>query len=68
MLWLKLGKTELINLEHARSIKKGPNSTIEIVMDSVSGKRILPFADDQARDEAFEKLLENLIRLKKALE
>jgi len=42
MLWLKLGKKELINLAHARSIKKGPNSTIEIYMDPVSGKRILP--------------------------
>ncbi|MEM4236140.1 MAG: hypothetical protein QXV44_03765 [Candidatus Anstonellaceae archaeon] len=68
MLWLKLGKSELINLAHARSIKKGPNSTIEIYMDPTTGKRILPFPDDQTRDEVFDKLVENLIRLRMALE
>ncbi len=68
MLWLKLGKKELINLAHARTIKKGPNSTIEIYMDPVSGKRILPFPDDEKRDEVFDKLVENLIRLRLALE
>ncbi len=68
MLWLRLGDGELINLAHARSIKKGPNATIEIFMDPVSGRRVLPFPDDHQRDEIFQKLVNNLLKLRMALE
>jgi hypothetical protein len=68
MLWLRLGDGELINLAHARSIKKGPNSTIEIYMDPVSGRRVLPFSGDEQRNEVFQKLVSNLIKMRLALE
>lgn len=68
MLWLRLGDSELINLSHARSIKKGPNSVIEIYMDPVSGHRILPFPNDEKRNEIFQKLVTNLVKLRSALE
>ncbi|MBW7858261.1 MAG: hypothetical protein H3C43_08215 [Leptonema sp. (in: Bacteria)] len=68
MLWLKLGDGELINLAHARSIKKGADSTIEIYMDPVSGRRVLPFSNDEQRNQVFQKLIQNLIKMRMALE
>jgi len=68
MLWLRLGDGELINLAHARSIKKGADATIEIYMDPVSGRRVLPFDSAQQRDTVFQKLVTNLVKMRAALE
>lgn len=66
-MWLRLGDGELINLAFAISIKKGDESTILIQMSGEGGRKVLPFPTEPHRDHTFEKLVENLSRLRLAL-
>ena len=66
-MWLRLGDGEIINLAFARTIRKGDESTIVIEMSGEDGRKVLPFPTDPHRDQTFEKLVENLSRLRLTL-
>ncbi|MBL8018152.1 MAG: hypothetical protein K8S54_09925 [Spirochaetia bacterium] len=68
MLWLRLGDNELIQLDHVISIKKQEPQGIEMLFTEPNGKRILTFADQADRNRAFDRLIENLVKLRMALE
>ncbi len=63
-MWLKLGESEVINLDYIASIKKNPNQpSIEIIYQDLNNvKSSLPGNED--RDRAFKAILENLSRMK----
>lgn len=64
-MWLKLGDTEVINLDYISSIKKAPNKPhIDIIYHDLSNVKSLPFPDEQERDRAFQAILENLSRMR----
>lgn len=64
-MWLKLGDTEVINLDYVASIKKNPKeNTIEIVYHDLNHIKSLPFSEKEDRDKAFRAILENLSRMK----
>jgi len=64
-MWLKLGETEVINLDYIASIKRNPNHpTIEIIYHDLNNIKSLPFPDIETRDKAFKAILENLSRMK----
>lgn len=67
-MWLKLGDNELINLDHVISIRKGSSNTIEIQYADPKLGKLLPFNMTSDRDKAFDRLTENLIRLRHGLE
>ena len=67
-MWLRLGDNEMINLEYVASIKKGLENTIEIQFHDFNHARVLPFEEKDARNHAFERLVENLIKLRDAME
>jgi hypothetical protein len=66
-MWLRLGDGEIINLAFARTIRKGDEATIIIELSGEEGKKTLPFPTEPHRDHTFEKLVENLSRLRLAL-
>lgn len=68
MMWLRLGEDEMVNLSYAYSIKKGNAATIEVQLLGGRVQRVIPFPSEDERDLAFDKLLENLSRLRLALE
>ncbi|HMU82903.1 MAG TPA: hypothetical protein PKE49_03245 [Leptospiraceae bacterium] len=68
MLWLRLGDNELVQLDHVVSIKKQEPQAIELTFLEPNGKRILTFPDPAERNRAFDRLLENLVKLRMALE
>ena len=67
-MWLKLGDNELVNLNHVISIKKGVKNTIEIHYQGLSHAKVLPFSESDHRDRAFDRIIENLVKLGRALE
>jgi len=67
-MWLRLGENELINMDHVSSVKKGLEHTIDIHFRDFQHSRILPFPGREERDQAFERLVENLLRLGNAME
>ena len=67
-MWLRLGDNEIINLEHVVSVKKGLQHTIDVTFDDFQNQRVLPFSDKESRDEAFEKLVGNLMKTRNAMD
>ena len=67
-MWLRLGDNELINLDHVASVKKGLENTIDILFNDFNHSRKLPFDTKEARNEAFERIVENLVKLRDAME
>ena len=67
-MWLRLGNEELINMDHVVSVKKGDDSSLEIVVQGFDHVRTLFFDHDEDRDLAFEKLVDNLIKLREAMQ
>jgi hypothetical protein len=64
-MWLKLGESEVINLDFIASIKKNPNHpSIEIIYQDLNNVKSLPFPANEDRDRAFKAILENLSRMK----
>lgn len=64
-MWLKLGDTEIINLDFVSTIKKNPNNpTIEIIYHDLNNIKSLPFKSTEERDRAFKAVIENLARMK----
>ncbi|MCU0823229.1 MAG: hypothetical protein O9301_10740 [Leptospira sp.] len=64
-MWLKLGESEVINLDYIASIKKNPNQpSIEIIYQDLNNVKSLPFPGNEDRDRAFKAILENLSRMK----
>jgi hypothetical protein len=64
-MWLKLGDSEVINLNYVSTIKKNLNNpTIEIVYHDLNNIKSLPFKDNSDRDRAFKAIIENLSRMK----
>jgi len=64
-MWLKLGETEVINLDYVSTIKKNSKSpTIEIVYHDLNNIKSLPFSNSEDRDKAFKAIIENLSRMK----
>jgi hypothetical protein len=67
-MWLKLGEKEIVNLEHVASIRKGENSTIEIIFSNMDSKRLLPFRDEASRDSALSVIMGNLHKLGQSIQ
>ncbi|EMY78693.1 hypothetical protein LEP1GSC060_0506 [Leptospira weilii serovar Ranarum str. ICFT] len=64
-MWLKLGDTEIINLDYISTIKKIPASnSIEIIYNDLNHIKSLPFRNAEERDRAYDAILENLSRMK----
>ncbi|PJZ70799.1 hypothetical protein CH373_07760 [Leptospira perolatii] len=64
-MWLKLGDTEVINLDYISSIKKNTASnSIEIIYHDFNHIKSLPFQDAEDRDRAYQAILENLSRMR----
>ncbi|WP_411821316.1 hypothetical protein [Leptospira sp. 'Mane'] len=64
-MWLKLGESEVINLDFIASIKKNSGQpTIEIIYQDLNNVKSLPFPGIEERDRAFKAILENLSRMK----
>jgi len=64
-MWLKLGESEVINLDYIASIKKNTsNPSIEIIYQDLNNIKSLPFPGTEERDRAFKAILENLSRMK----
>ncbi|HRG45220.1 MAG: hypothetical protein KBF99_14735 [Leptospiraceae bacterium] len=64
-MWLKLGDTEVINLDFVSTIKKNANNpTIEIIYHDLNNIKSLPFKGNDERDRAFKAIIENLARMK----
>ncbi|MCC5814528.1 MAG: hypothetical protein JJT78_07215 [Leptospira sp.] len=64
-MWLKLGDTEVINLDYISSIKKSPNKpSIEIIYHDLTNVKALNFPGEEERDKAFSAILENLSRMR----
>jgi hypothetical protein len=65
IMWLKLGESEVINLDYIASIKKNSvNPSIEIIYQDLNNIKSLPFPGIEERDRAFKAILENLSRMK----
>ncbi|GBF40373.1 MULTISPECIES: hypothetical protein [Leptospira] len=64
-MWLKLGDTEVINLDYISSIKKNvAANSIEITYHDFNHVKSLPFGDPEDRDRAYKAILENLSRMR----
>ncbi|TGK01786.1 hypothetical protein EHO59_09665 [Leptospira semungkisensis] len=64
-MWLKLGDTEVINLDYISSIKKNLTAnSIEITYHDFNHVKSLPFGDPEDRDRAYKAILENLSRMR----
>jgi hypothetical protein len=64
-MWLKLGESEVINLDYVSTIKKNPSHpTIEIIYHDLNNIKSLPFNGKEERDKAYKAILENLARMK----
>ncbi|TGK32589.1 hypothetical protein EHQ12_18450 [Leptospira gomenensis] len=64
-MWLKLGDSEVINLDYVSTIKKNPSSnSIEIIYNDLNHIKSLPFRNSEERDRAYDAILENLSRMK----
>ncbi|GBF51975.1 hypothetical protein LPTSP4_35130 [Leptospira ryugenii] len=64
-MWLKLGESEVINLDYIASIKKTPSQpNIEIIYQDLNNVKTLPFPGTEERDRAFKAILDNLSRMK----
>ncbi len=67
-MWLRLGDNEIINMNLVVSIKKGLKNSIEISFQGMAHAKVLPFQAKEERDAAFEKLVENLVKMRLAME
>ncbi|MBE7440608.1 MAG: hypothetical protein HS115_19350 [Spirochaetales bacterium] len=65
-MWLRLGDSEIVNMEHVELVRKVDPCSIEIMLRTRS--RELPFEHAEDRDRAFEKLVSNLVKLRSAME
>ncbi|WP_061216924.1 hypothetical protein [Leptospira borgpetersenii] len=64
-MWLKLGDSEIINLDYISTIKKNPfSNSIEIIYNDLNHIKSLPFRNSEERDRAYDAILENLSRMK----
>ena len=67
-MWLKLGREELVNLEHCTSIKMGDEFVLELCYPDSTQNRSIHFQDEESRNLAFENIVKNFIRMQKAME
>lgn len=64
-MWLKLGNSEIVNLDFISTIKKHPKSpVIEIVYNDLNNVKSLSFPTEEERDRAFRAISENLSRMR----
>ncbi|NCN09774.1 MAG: hypothetical protein GW938_08020 [Leptospira sp.] len=64
-MWLKLGDTEVINLDYISSIKKNSSKpTIEIIYHDLTNIKALNFPGNEERDKAFSAILDNLSKMR----
>ncbi|MCB1307223.1 MAG: hypothetical protein KDK30_03540 [Leptospiraceae bacterium] len=66
-MWVRLGDEEILNLHHVLSIKKA-GGNLEVRYNNPTQNRTIRFSDPQDRDAAFERIMENLIKLRLAME
>ena len=67
-MWLKLGEGELVNLDKCSGIRKEEDKSISLCYTDPSQNRVIHFEEEESRDMAFDRLVENLVRLQKAME
>ena len=68
-MWLKLGKTEIINLDYVSTIRKiNEEAKLEIVYHDLKNIKSLNFGSIEERDKAFSAIIENLNRIKMIFE
>lgn len=64
-MWLKLGDSEVINLDFISTIKKNPEkSSIDIIYHDLNNIKTLPFRSYEDRDRAYNAILENLAKMR----
>jgi len=68
MMWLRLGDNELVNMEYVVSIKKGLNNSIEMHLSGNTQVKNIPFPNKESRDIAFERIVDNMVKLRLAME
>ncbi len=67
-MWLRLGDNELVNMDRAVSVRKGPENTLEIHFPEAHQLKVIPFRSDGERDYAFDLLVNNLVKMRMAME
>jgi len=68
-MWLKLGTTEIINLDYVSTVKKVTDrADITIVYHDLKNMKALSFNNFDDRDKAFEAIVQNLSRMKMIFE
>ncbi|MCB1158191.1 MAG: hypothetical protein H7A25_21540 [Leptospiraceae bacterium] len=68
-MWLKLGESEIINLNFVYTIKKHHKAPIiEIVYNDLNNIKSLSFPSIEERDRAFKAISENLSRTRQFFE
>ena len=68
-MWLKLGKTEVINLDYVSAIRKNPETSgLDIVYHDLKNIKALSFGSAEERDKAFNAIIENLNRARMVFE
>ena len=67
-MWLKLGEEELVNLDKCTAIRKEEDTSIALCYADPAQNRVIHFEEGGSRDMAFESVVQNLVRLQKAME
>lgn len=67
-MWLRLGPDEIINLDHVTSIKRKGPTTLEVRYLDPQATRSIRFEDPQDCEAAFERLIENLVKMQAAMQ
>lgn len=67
-MWLRLGQSEILNLEHVTSIKRIDDLHIEIHYLDPQATRTIRFDAAHDCEAAFERMIENMIKLNLAME
>lgn len=67
-MWLRLGEEELVNLDKCSAVRKEKNTSISLCYTDSTQDRIIHFEEKEDRDLAFERIVQNLVRLQKAME
>lgn len=67
-MWLRLGNDEILNMEHVTSIKRSGDKDIEIYYLDPQATRTIHFEEAHYCEAAFERMVENMIKLNLAME
>lgn len=67
-MWLRLGTDEILNMDMVTSIKRTGDFTIEIRYLDPQASRSIQFDNKDHCQAAFEKMIENLVKMGAAMQ